>query len=255
MCYSKFGYNLMKFIKRLVLNRKDASSNIFAVEADGRIVTTTGKSLQLPAGGTLGRPSPINGMIRHNITTQDSEIYNASGAGTGWEKIKMNRQDAITPQNLGVGNYVNTLFGPLAYQIDASKPQNIFVYVDNVYQIPTTNYALVYGSGIQVQHTITSSIGPGTTTFAIDTSTNVLPGMIITAPSGISANTTVTNVNSTVSPPQITITPATNGGIGAGTTATFSYSNSSTFINFTGAVPAKQVFSLLGFDNYVPPNT
>lgn len=246
----------MRFIKRLGLNKKDPSSNTFAVEADGRIVTTTARSLQLPSGGTNARPgSPVNGMTRYNINTLDSEIYNSGGAGTGWEKIKMNRQDAITPQNLGVGNYVNSLFGPLAYQVDASKPQNIFVYVDNVYQIPTTNYTLEYGSGVQIKHNLVNSIGPGVSIFAIDTSTNVLVGMIIQAPSGLAANTTVTNVNTTVSPPLITIAPATTGGIGASTTATFTYNSSATFINFTSAAPAKQVFTLLGFDNYVPPNT
>ena len=245
----------MKFIKRLVLNRKDPVSNIFAVEADGRIVTNTGKSLQLPTGSTAGRPSGVNGMLRYNLTLNDAEAYNSSGAGTGWEKIKTNRQDTITPQNLGVGNYVNTLFGPLAYQVDASKPQNIFVYVDNVYQIPTTNYTLQYGTGIRVTRNITSSIGPGTTVIPINTATNVLPGMIVSTPTGMAANTTVTNVNTTVSPPTITITPGTTGGINAGTTATFTYNNSSTFVNFTSAAPAKQVFTLLGFDNYAPPNS
>lgn len=244
----------MKFIKRLALNKKDPMSNLFAVEYDGRIVTTTGKSLQLPVGSTNARPTPTNGMIRYNNTLYDAETYNAQGEGTGWEKIKTNRQDVITPQNLGVGDYVNTLFGPLAYQVDASKPQNIFVYVDNVYQIPTTNYTLEYGSGITVTAQLSSSIGPGLSTFAINTTTNVLPGMIISTPTGLAANTTVTNVNPTVSPPQITISLATTGGINAGTTATFTYNNSSTFIQFTSAAPAKQVFTLLGFDNYAPPN-
>lgn len=227
-------------------------SNTFAVEADGRIVTTTGRSLQLPRGSTLARPSPINGMVRYNVTTQDSEVYNANGEGTGWEKIKTNRQTPITPQNLGVGNYLNTLFGPLSYDVSTSKPQNVMVFVDNVYQIPTTNYTLIGGTSVSVQATLTNSVGPGVTTITLTTTTNVLQGQRITAPTGIQSNTTVTNVN--VSTREITISLPTSGGINAGTTATFSYS-SGVFINFTGAVPAKQVFSLLGFDGYAPPNS
>jgi hypothetical protein len=242
----------MRYIKRLVLNKKDPQSNIFAVEADGRIVTTTGRSLQLPRGGTAARPSPVNGMVRYNITTQDSEVYNASGEGTGWEKIKTNRQTPITPQNLGVGNYLNTLFGPLSYDVSTSKPQNIMVFVDNVYQIPTTNYTLIAGASVSVQATLETSVGPGVSTITLTTTTNVLAGQRITAPTGIQSNTTVTNVN--VSTREITISLPTSGGINAGTTATFSYSNG-VFIEFTGAVPAKQVFSLLGFDGYAPPNS
>jgi hypothetical protein len=136
----------MRFIKRLVLNKKDPVSNTFAVEADGRIRTTTVRSLQLPSGTTTQRPSPEDGMVRYNTTLHDGEIYNVSGDGTGWERIKTNRQGQITPQNLGVGNYANTVFGPLSYDVDVAKPQNVMVFVDNVYQIPTTNYTLELGS-------------------------------------------------------------------------------------------------------------
>jgi hypothetical protein len=50
----------------------------------------------------------------------------------------------------------------------------------------------------------------------------------------------------------IEISPSTISIIPAGTTVNFSY-NAGTFVNFTGSVPAKQVFVLLGVDGYYPP--
>ena len=61
----------MKFIKRLALDRKNQTSNRFAVEASDRIVTTSKVSFQLPAGETSDRPtSPQDGEIRYNQTNR-----------------------------------------------------------------------------------------------------------------------------------------------------------------------------------------
>lgn len=242
----------MRFIKRLGLNRKDPANNRFAVQADDRIVTTSKVSLQLPSGATNDRPAtPVNGMIRYNTTLNDSEVYNISG-GAGWEKIKTNRQTTVTPQSLGLGNYVNTLFGPLSYDVSTSKPQNVLVFVDNVYQIPTTNYALIAGTSISATIQNTSVINNGDATITVNTTSNVLIGETITAASGFAAGTTITSVNTATR--VIGISPAATGGNSIGTSLTVSFS-SGTFVQFTGIVPAKQVFVLLGFDGYYPPNS
>lgn len=243
----------MKFIKRLVLNRKDPVSNRFAVEADDRIVTTSKKSLQLPSGPTADRPATaVNGMTRHNSTLNDSEVYNISGSGTGWEKIKTNRQTPVTPQSLGLGNYVNTLFGPLSYDVSTSKPQNVLVFIDNIYQLPTTNYALIAGNTISATIQNTVAINNGDATIAVNTTSNVLIGETITAASGFAAGTTITSVDTATR--VIGISPSATGGNSIGTSLTVSFS-SGTFVEFTGIVPAKQVFVLLGFDGYSPPNS
>lgn len=245
----------MKYIKRLALNRKNQQDNRFAVEADDRIVTTSRVSLQLPAGSTSDRPTGVDGMVRYNSTTHEGEIYNVerytalNGNTSGWEKIKTNRQGTITPQNLGVGNYINTLFGPLAYDISTSKPQNVMVFVDNVYQIPGTNYSLVPGTSVSVTATNTLSITTGNTVISLNTINNILVGQTVTGPSGIANATTVTNVNNTLS--QVTISIPTTDNIPQNQLFTFS-EQSGTFIEFNGAVPAKQVFALLGFDGYAP---
>jgi len=138
----------MKYTKRLVLNRFNPTDSSFAVAIDSSIVTTTKVGMQLPSGAEADRAVyPVNGVVRYNQTTNDSEIYNIAGEGTGWEKIKMNRQDDIICQNVGTGDYTTSVFGPLAYNVDITKPQNVMIYVENVYQIPITNYTLTTGPG------------------------------------------------------------------------------------------------------------
>ena len=245
----------MRFIKRLGLNRKDPANNRFAVQADDRIVTTSKASLQLPSGATTDRPTTstyTNGMIRYNSTLNDSEIYNIAGNGAGWEKIKTNRQTTVVPQSLGLGNYVNTLFGPLSYDVSTSKPQNVLVFIDNIYQLPTTNYTLLAGSSISATIQNTVAINNGDATITVSTTSNVLIGETITAASGFAAGTTITAVNTATR--VIGISPAATGGNSISTNLTVSFS-SGTFVQFTGIVPAKQVFVLLGFDGYYPPNS
>jgi hypothetical protein len=242
----------MKYIKRLVLNRKDQQSNRFAVEADDRIVTTSKVSLQLPSGATSDRPSPIDGQVRYNSTIQDSEIYNASGLGTGWERIKTNRQGVITQQNLGTGNYLNTVFGPLSYDVATSKPQNILVFQGAAFQIPTAAYTIQLGSSIGVIRNTSGPTSAGTNTIVLTSVADVLLGEIITAATGIAGATTVTSVTTVTN--SITISNNTIGVLSDGTACTFAApSGTARYIKFTSPAPADQVTVLLGFDGYTYP--
>jgi hypothetical protein len=237
----------MKFIKRLALDRKNQTSNRFAVQADDQIVTTSKKSIQLPKGLTSDRAGPVSGQIRYSTTFNEIEAY----VNGSWETIRTVRQGTITPQTLGTGNYVNSLFGPLTYDVSPSKPQNVMVYVDNVYQLPTTNYTLVSGVSVASTATAVGSIGFNVNQFTVSTTTNVLVGQTVSADvPGLANGTTVTNVN--VLTRVVQISPNTTGIIPSNTVLTFGY-QSGTFINFTGAVPAKTVFALLGVDGYYPP--
>lgn len=236
----------MKFIKRLALDRKKQSSNRFAVEADDRIETTSKVSLQLPKGAQSDRASPVNGQIRFSTTLNEIEAY----VNGQWEIIRTVRPATITPQNLGVGNYINTIFGPLSYDVNTTTPQNAMVYVDNVYQLPVTNYSLILGTSVSESAITNASTAINTTTIFLNTTTNIIAGQTITAASGLAVGTTVTNVN--VSTGAIEITPSTIAIVPAGTTVNFTFSNG-TYVEFTGPVPAKQVFVLLGVDGYYPP--
>lgn len=143
----------MKFYKRLPLNRKDPQSNRFAVEANGEIVTDSTVSLQIPVGELNERPPTYkDGQIRYSTTINEFEVYNASGEGLGWEILRTVRPANIVVQNIGSGDYATTEFGPLQWSTGTNytnyqKPQNIMLYVENVYQIPNTNYTLIQAPG------------------------------------------------------------------------------------------------------------
>jgi hypothetical protein len=241
----------MKYIKRLALNKKNQQSNRFAVEADDRIVTTSKVSLQLPSGATSDRPDPINGQVRYNTTINDSEIYNASGLGLGWERVKTNRQGVITQQNLGTGNYLNTVFGPLSYNVDVANPQNVFVFQGAAFQIPGSAYTLKLGSNVGVTRYTVGITLTGVDTIALDTVADVLVGETVSAGSGLAGNTVVTGVSTSTQ--SITISPNTIGNISDGSPLNFSApSSTSTYVQFTTPAPADQVTVLLGFDGYSP---
>jgi hypothetical protein len=143
----------MKFIKRLPLDNNDPMSDRFAVLADDRIVTNTKVALQLPKGTDLNRPAiNVNGQIRYNETINEFEVYNGTSPGTGWEKVRTVRPAPIYVQQLGNGDYTKTDFGPLRWgtgenYTNFTNPQNIFVYIENVFQIPVVNYSLIQNAG------------------------------------------------------------------------------------------------------------
>lgn len=252
----------MKYVKKLVLNRKDPTSNRFAVTADDRIVTTSKVSLQLPTGSTGQRPSPVVGQVRFNNTLNETEVYNNiqnssnnNSWDTPWERVKTNRQGKITVQELGTGDSNNTIFGPLSYNVSLTKPQNVMVYIDNVWQAPTRNYSLTDSSGATtVINSGPGSVSPGSSTIPVSTTTNILVGMSVSAAPGLLQNgTTVTNVNNTLS--QISISLSTANPIANGTPLTFNFTDG-TFVSFNGPVMyGMPVTTMLGFDGYAPPNS
>lgn len=250
----------MRFIKRLALNKKDPASNRFAVELDGRIVTTSKTSLQIPVGATVNRPAtPQDGQVRFNTSKYDTELFNLESYNdngnnwdTPWETVKTNRQGTITPQDLGVGNGVNSLFGPLSYNVSTDKPQNIMVFIENVYQIPATNYTLVNGAGTTTSTQAGNDIQPGDIQITVSTTTNILIGMVVEGPVGaLAANTTILDISTITN--VITINQQVINFIPQGSDLTF-YESAGTYINFSSEVPYnKPVFVLLGLDGYAPP--
>lgn len=146
----------MKYYKRLHLYSKNPQSNRLVVEADNQIVTDSTVSLLLPKGTNLQRPPTfIDGQVRYNTSINEYEVYNSTGNGTGWELIRTVRPAPITVQTVGIGDYITTSFGPLLYSTGENYtnyqlPQNIFVFVENVYQLPNVNYTLVQGTGDDV---------------------------------------------------------------------------------------------------------
>lgn len=252
----------MRYIKKLALNTKDPQNDKFSVLQDDRIVTNSVSSMAVPVGETGQRPAIlVDGTVRFNTTLQEFEVYNSQNPGfRSWEILRTIRQATITPQDLGYGNYDNNIFGPLSYDIDTSRPQNILVYVDNVWQTPNTNYTLTTNPAASTAD-LTNNTVSGTSTLFLSTLTNIDVGtagvwrtVSADAP-GIQVGTTVTSINfvfdSINNGYAMEISLPTSAPLSANSTITVSY-NAGTYIEFTGPVPAKPVYALLGFDGYFP---
>jgi hypothetical protein len=245
----------MKFYKRLPIHRKDPMSGRFAVEADDRIVTTTAKGMQMPRGTAAQRSAPpVNGELRYNTEIGTGGELEAYINGV-WEIVKTNRQATVTKQEFDNGDYADTLFGPLAYDIDVNKPENLTVYVENVPQLPGVNFNLLYstvGSPIIATAYTTGFFNPGETELGVDSVADFNFGQVITG-NFIAPGTTVVTTDPVLN--TITIDQGITGAIIGGTLLTTEFAPG-TYIKFSIdslPVPNKPVITLLGLDGYCPP--
>lgn len=243
----------MKFYKRKAIDSHNPQDNSFAVEADGRLISDSTQSFKLPGGTVAQRPTDTtNGQLRHNTQLFDLETK----VRTFWERIRTVRPARLTVQNLGSGNYYSNIFGPLnntyspSYNPTAGGgAPNVMVYVDNVYQIPYTNYDLTTDPSPVIAVT-TGTTSATSTILYLDSVQNVQPGQTISGSPSISSSTTV--VGTITGTFNVIVSEPVTGAINPGTTLTFTFSTG-TFLQFSGPVPAKPVVAILGFDGYFPP--
>lgn len=245
----------MKFYKRITPDTKNPMDKRFSVEADDRIETNTKVSLQLPKGTTGDRPAvPKNGMIRYNNDLGpggDIEVF----TGTSWERIKTVRQSAITQQIFYNGNYLDTLFGPLSYDVDTTAPQNVFVYVENVPQIANLNYTLVsstLSTPYLTTSTVVGTVPAFTTTITLSSVADFRSGSPVFG-ANIDPNAVIVSSSSTTQSIEISI--PTTGVLTSGTSV-IAQLNTGTYVKFSDdsvPVPTKPVTTLMGFDGYSPP--
>lgn len=222
----------MRFLKSQYTSKYSPSDNTIRVNTYGRGVMDFNGGVLLPKGTTAQRPqltgvrqpTDANGTIRYNTDLNEIEAY----VGGNWETVRAPGASAISIETFGPGNLSDTIFGPLA-NVPASA-NNIIVLVENVFQIPTTNFTLVQNP---------SSFDTGeevlTTNFNIGTEyiiTNV--GDTDFTLIGASANTVGTVFTAT--------------GAGGGTTGRARPTG--WYLNFTSPVPvAKNVTVFFGFAN------
>lgn len=137
----------MRLLKSQNTNRRSIAGKGIKYDINDQIVMDSKKSLLLPKGTTEERPTNfVNGSIRYNTTTNEMEVYQDNS----WRKIRYKEPSTspgIVQQNLGSGDSIEVDFGPLVNN-DSEYPipiaaQNILVFVENVFQISTTNYTLV----------------------------------------------------------------------------------------------------------------
>ena len=147
----------MKFLKQKSLSKYIANDNSFIVndvrspsvtENGGRAIMNLSGGFMLPKGtedqrpilSGVRHPTDANGYIRYNTDTDSIEAY----VGDNWEVVRAPGSNTITVQTLGPGDYTETVFGPLS--IIPASANNIIVLVENVFQIPTTNFTLEQSS-------------------------------------------------------------------------------------------------------------
>lgn len=235
----------MKFVKRLVLNKYRPASQNFVVEIDGKVVTDSNAELQLPSGSTAQRAETFNnGQIRYNKDFNEIEAY-INGT---WEFLRTRRQGNVQFQTVGIGNYVDSIYGPLSTRIDPTKPQNVMLYVENVFQVPTVNYTLV-NDFVQTKATV-GVTNPGVTNITLVDKIDIQVGSAVSGDVGIAPGTTVLSVSTNTN--AVRISSATLGIVNAGAFLTFNFSTG-TYAVFSSPVPAKPVYALIGFDGFYPP--
>jgi len=148
----------MKFLKSQNLSRYSPSDNTFLVNNYGRAVMDFNGAVMVPKGTTAERPYTSadvrhgaigeidatkipNGYMRFNTDTESFEGY-INGV---WETIRAPGASTISIETFGPGDATETVFGTLS-NIPASA-NNIIVLVENVIQIPTTNFTLEQSDG------------------------------------------------------------------------------------------------------------
>jgi hypothetical protein len=144
----------MRLLKRQTTNLRSIQGKGVQYDTDDQVVVDSTRAMKVPVGTLAQRPGESGvqttstiGQVRYNTSDQQLEAYQ-NGA---WREVRFkepNQDPGIVWQNLGVGNVTadETVFGELQSN-DADFPvpasaNNIIVMVENVVQIPTTNYTI-----------------------------------------------------------------------------------------------------------------
>jgi len=222
----------MRLIKAQNTNLRTIYGKGVKYDVDDQVIIDSTNTVLMPKGTTAQRPtSPNNGHVRYNTDDEQLEAYQ-NGA---WREIRFkepNQDPSIVQQNLGNGDATIVLFGPLDSQ-DTDYPapaaaQNVLVFVENVFQVSTTNYTLV-------QNPSTTNTGQEVVAGAFVVSTEY----IITV-TGTTDFTLIGAANSNVG----TVFTATGVGSGDGEARPTGY-----YLQFTSAPDlAKPVTALHNFD-------
>ena len=139
----------MRYLKRQSTNsRLIAGRGVVYDQYEQLIIPGTGAIL-VPKGATADRPNPAEvGQLRYNTDTRSFEYYEGvPNGGNAWKQARFREPVTVTKQNLGNGDDIEVNFGPLnANDVDfyyPAAPEQVLVMVENVLQIPDTNYSIV----------------------------------------------------------------------------------------------------------------
>ena len=142
----------MRLLKAQNTNLRNIYGKGVKYDIDDQVIVDSTNSMLVPKGTTAQRPAtPNNGHVRYNTSLDGDgveiglEVYNLGA----WRRLRYkepNVNPGIVWQNLGNGDATETVFGLLDsgdpdYPIPASA-EHVLVLVENVLQLPTTNYTL-----------------------------------------------------------------------------------------------------------------
>lgn len=273
----------MKFLKKSQLNFRNVNDNSVAIQITGEVTMDTPKGLTLPRGNTVNRlatsdTGDLRGMIRYNSQTDEVEVYQGLGGRATWRSLRYKEAAQITQQDLGVGDDVEYIYGPLNpapptpdFIDDKStwSGANLLVFVENVMQLFDTNYVILQNP-CRVTDTIISFVSGSKTIVSSNTTTvnwvtrgyRIGQSITVTGSANNNGTFTITNVTaSTITVSQV-LTDEPSGssvtvlGLSSSTSGqSFSGSAYPTgyYIQFQGSVPMgtvdpKHVTVLHGFD-------
>ena len=273
----------MKFLKKNQLNFRNVKDDSVAIQITGEVTMDTPKGLTLPRGTTGNRlatsdTGDLRGMIRYNSTTDEVEVYQGLGGRATWRSLRYKEAAQITQQDLGVGDDVEYIYGPLnpapptPDSVDDKSTwsgSNLLVFVENVMQLHSTNYLILQNPCRTTDTIISFSSGSNTITSSNTATLNWITrgyrqGQSITVSGSANNNGTYTITNVTASTITVsqTLTDESSGstvtvlGMSSSTSGqSFSGSAYPTgyYIQFQGPVPLgtvdpKHVTILHGFD-------
>lgn len=197
----------MRFLRNLNLNPKAPHDKRLNITKSDEVQFNTTRSLLLPSGPDADRAaSPVAGMMRLNTTSGQVEVYQSSA----WRSLRFKEQSQITLQNLGNGDGISTLYGPLNPAPPAVMQSgstwsgaNLMVYVENVFQIFNSNYLIAQNPNVDT--TVSVLANSGATSLTLSNVADITTGSLITTSA---PNTTVTT---TVSAAAVTATYVSGG--------------------------------------------
>lgn len=144
----------MKYLKRQNTNIRNIAGKGVIYDINDQVILDTTNVVLVPKGTGDGaepagtalnqRPNtPTEGHFRYNTTTNEFEGFQAGA----WRKFRFKEPRTIHVDPLGTGDDVEIRFGPLnTGDPDFEYPlaaQNMLVFIENVYQLPNTNYSLI----------------------------------------------------------------------------------------------------------------
>lgn len=142
----------MRLIKRQTTNLRSIAGKGVQYDIDDQVIVDSQRAMVVPVGPLEERPGEVGvatsstvGQIRYNTTDQQLEAYQ-NGA---WREIRFkepNRDPGIVWQQFSGADGSEQVFGELnSGDLDFLVPsaaETILVLIENVLQIPTTNYSI-----------------------------------------------------------------------------------------------------------------